>query len=187
MTRNTNVKDLIALAYGLHAKQIVGAPDWFGTDLYDIEGKPDAEGIPNETQIRTMLQKLLAERFKLTFHHDKRELSVYVISVASGGPKITKSTSDPNALPTFGFQGLGNLIVRNMTMTGFATWMQSGVMDKPVVDQTELSGRYDFQLKWTPDESQFAQFRGQERWCPRQPMTPTPRQAFIPRCRSNSA
>ena len=160
MTRNTNVKDLIALAYGLHAKQIVGAPDWFGTDLYDIEGKPDAEGIPNETQIRTMLQKLLAERFKLTFHHDKRELSVYVISVASGGPKITKSTSDPNALPTFGFQGLGNLIVRNMTMTGFATWMQSGVMDKPVVDQTELSGRYDFQLKWTPDESQFAQFRG---------------------------
>jgi uncharacterized protein (TIGR03435 family) len=160
MTRNTNVNDLIALAYGLHAKQIVGAPDWFGTDLYDIEGKPDAEGIPNETQIRTMLQKLLAERFKLTFHHDKRELSVYVISVASGGPKITKSTSDPNALPTFGFQGLGNLIVRNMTMTGFATWMQSGVMDKPVVDQTELSGRYDFQLKWTPDESQFAQFRG---------------------------
>jgi uncharacterized protein (TIGR03435 family) len=160
MSRNTNVNDLIALTYGLHAKQIVGGPDWFGTDLYDIVGKPDAEGIPNETQIKTMLKKLLAERFKLTFHHDKRELSVYVISVAGGGPKITKSTSDPNALPTFGFRGLGDLLVTNMTMTDFAIWMQAGVMDKPVVDQTELSGRYDFQLKWTPDESQFAQFRG---------------------------
>ena len=94
MSRNTNVNDLIALAYGLHAKQIVGGPDWFGTDLYDIEGKPDAEGLPNDKQIKTMLQKLLAERFKLTFHHDKRELSVYVISVASGGAKMTTSESE---------------------------------------------------------------------------------------------
>jgi uncharacterized protein (TIGR03435 family) len=53
-----------------------------------------------------------------------------------------------------------------MTMTDFAIWMQAGVMDKPVVDQTELSGRYDFQLKWTPDESQFAQFRGTGRVVP---------------------
>ena len=159
-TRNTNVNDLIGFAYGIHAKQIVGAPDWFGTDLYDIEGKPDAEGRPNPDQTETMVQKLLADRFKLTFHHDKRELSVYVISVASGGPKMTKSTSDPNDLPTFGFRGLGDLLVTNMTMTDFAIWMQAGVMDKPVVDQTELSDRYDFQLKWTPDESQFAQFRG---------------------------
>ena len=158
MSRNTNVNDLIALSYGLHAKQIVGGPDWFGTDLYDIEGKPDAEGLPNDKQIKTMLQKLLAERFKLTFHHDKRKLPVYVISVASGGPKMT--TSSPNGHTNFILRGLGDLLVTNMTMTDFATWMQTGVMDKPVVDQTGLPGRYDFQLKWTPDESQFAQFRG---------------------------
>jgi uncharacterized protein (TIGR03435 family) len=45
-------------------------------------------------------------------------------------------------------------------MAEFATWMQSGVMDKPVVDQTGLTDKYDFTLKWTPDDSQFAQFRG---------------------------
>jgi uncharacterized protein (TIGR03435 family) len=164
MSRNTNVNDLIALAYGLHAKQIVGGPDWFGTDLYDIEGKPDAEGLPNDKQIKTMLQKLLAERFKLTFHHDKRELSVYVISVASGGSKMT--TSGPNGRTNFLFRGLGDLLVTNMTMTDFAIWMQASVMDKPVVDQTGLSERYDFQLNWTPDESQFAQFRGTGRVVP---------------------
>ena len=160
VTINTNVNDLIAFAYGLHSKQIIDAPAWFGTDLFDIEGKPDAEGRPNQKQMGLMVQKLLADRFKLTFHHDQRELSVYVIGVASSGPKMTKSTAGPNDPSGFGLRGLGDLSVRNLTMKGFATWMQSGVMDRPVVDQTGLTDRYDFQLKWTPDESQFAQFRG---------------------------
>ena len=154
VTRNTNVDDLIALAYGLHAKQIIGGPEWLGTDLYDIEVKPDADGL----QVKTILQRLLAQRFNLTFHHGKRELLVYVISVASGGPKMTGS--DPNGRTAFSLRGPGDLLVTNMTITDFAIWMQAGVMDKPVVDQTGLSGSYDFQLKWTPDESQFNQFRG---------------------------
>jgi uncharacterized protein (TIGR03435 family) len=159
-TRNTNLNDLVAFAYGLHAKQLVDAPAWFGTDLYDIEAKPDAPGRPNQKQMRAMVQKLLADRFQLKFHHDKRELSVYVIRVASGGPKMTKSTAGENDPSAFFFKALGDLTVRNQTMTDFATWMQSGVMDKPVVDETELKDRYDFELKWTPDESQFGQFRG---------------------------
>ncbi|MGC2401596.1 MAG: TIGR03435 family protein [Acidobacteriaceae bacterium] len=160
MTRNTNVNDLIAFAYGLHAKQIIDGPPWFGVDLYDIEAKPDTEGRPSQKQMQIMVKKLLTDRFQLKFHNDKRELSVYVITVANGGPKMTKSTAGPNDPIGFGLRGLGDLIVRNLTMAGFATWMQSGIMDKPVVDQTGLTDRYDFQLKWTPDESQFAQFRG---------------------------
>jgi uncharacterized protein (TIGR03435 family) len=160
ITRNTNVNDLIAFAYGLHAKQIVGAPEWFGVDLFDIEAKPDAEGRPNLKQMGIMVQKLLTERFQLKFHHEQRELSVYVISVAAGGPKMTKSTAAATDPQGFGFRGLGDLSVRNMNMKDFATWMQSGVMDRPVVDQTGLTDRYDFQLKWTPDDTQFAQFKG---------------------------
>jgi uncharacterized protein (TIGR03435 family) len=160
VTFNTNLNDLIAYAYGLHSKQIIDGPAWFATDLFDIEAKPDAEGRPNQKQMAVMVQKLLAERFQLKFHHDKRELSVYVITVAGGGPKMTKSTTGPNDPTGFGFRALGDLIVRNLTMADFATWMQSGVMDRPVVDQTGLPDRYDFQLKWTPDDSQFSQFRG---------------------------
>jgi uncharacterized protein (TIGR03435 family) len=160
VTMNTNLNDLIAVAYGLHAKQIIGGPAWFDTDLFDIEGKPDAAGQPNQKQTGIMLQKLLAERFKLTFHHDKKDLSVYVIGATSSGPKMTKSTSGPDDPTAFFFTKLGNLTVRNLTMAAFASWMQGSVTDRPVVDQTGLTDRYDFQLKWTPDDSQFAQFRG---------------------------
>ena len=160
VTFNTNMNDLIAFAYGLHSKQIVDAPAWFGTDLFDIEAKPDTEGRPNLKQMGIMVQKLLTERFQLKFHKDKRELAVYAITVAPGGPKMTKTTAAATDPQGFGFRALGDLNVRNMDMKDFASWMQNGVMDRPVMDQTGLTDRYDFPLKWTPDDSQFAQFRG---------------------------
>jgi uncharacterized protein (TIGR03435 family) len=158
-TRNTTLDDLLMFAYRLHTKQIIDAPPWFSTDLYDIEGKPDVPGRPSPKQMGILVQKLLADRCKLSFHHEKRELSVYVITVGSGGPKMEKSTAGPNDNSAFFFRGLGDLTVRNQSMPDFASWMQT-VLDRPVVDQTGLSGRYDFQLKWTPDDSQFAVFRG---------------------------
>lgn len=159
-TFNTNVNDMISVAYGLHAKQIIGAPDWFGTDLFNIDGIADVPGQPSMKQIGEMLQKLLADRFELKFHHDQKELSVYAIRVASGGPKMSQSTAAADGPQGFKLRGFGDLVVGNMTMKEFSSWMQAGVMDKPVVDQTGLTGRYDFNLKWTPDDSQFAQFRG---------------------------
>lgn len=164
LTVNTNMNDLIAVAYGLHTKQIVGGPDWFGSEMFDINGKPDTPGQPDIKQMGIMVQKLLADRFALKFHHEQRELSVYAVRLASGGPKMT--VAGANDQQAFFFRGLGDLIVRDMTMAEFATWMQGSVMDKPVVDQTGLKDKYDFTLKWTPDDSQFAQFRGA--------VTPTP-------------
>jgi uncharacterized protein (TIGR03435 family) len=154
-TFNTTLNDLITFAYGLHAKQIEGGPDWLAKDKYDITAKPDGEGQPNDKQWRIMLQKLLADRFQLKFNRQKKDLPVYAIVIAKSGSKLTRSEGDPNGLPGLFFRGLGDLPARNANMADFAGLLQGAVLDRPVVDQTGLSGRFDFTLKWTPDESQF--------------------------------
>jgi bla regulator protein blaR1 len=156
MTVNTTVDDLVAFAYGVHARQIVKGTGWLETDKFDITGQPDLEGVPNQVQLRRMVQKLLADRFKLTFHREKQELSVYALVVGPKGPMLTKSSMDPNGLPSLLFRGLGSLPAANATMADLASAMQTAVLDRPVVDQTGISGRYDFTLTWTPDETQFA-------------------------------
>jgi uncharacterized protein (TIGR03435 family) len=163
--RGANLDDMIALGYGMHTKQIIGAPDWAGKDLFDVEGTPDVPGTPNQKQMASLLQNLLADRFQLKFHMEKRDLAVYVITVAPGGPKLTETTAGPNDQSGMGFgpnrggQGV-TAVGRNLTMADFAMWFQSGVTDRPVVDQTGIKGRYDIRLKWSPDDSQFAQFGG---------------------------
>jgi uncharacterized protein (TIGR03435 family) len=112
-----------------------------------------------------MLQKLIMDRFQLTFHRESRELSVYAITVAKGGIKLNKSEST-GILPGFGGRGPGNIGVQNSTMADFAIFLQGGIVDRPVVDQTSLTDRYDFQLKWTPDASQPP--------APGQPPAPSP-------------
>ena len=103
-----------------------------------------------------MLQKLLADRCQLKFHREKKELSAYAITVGRTGAKFSKSERDPNGLPGLFFRGPGtNLNVTNATITEFANLMQSAVLDRPVVNQTGLSERYDFILKWTPDPGQM--------------------------------
>jgi len=156
MTVNTTVGDLVAFAYGVHPRQIVRGPGWLETDKFDIAGEPDIEGVPNQAQMRKLVQKLLADRFKLVFHREQQELSIYSLVVGPKGPTLTKSSADPNGLPSLLFRGLGSLPASNATMADFATVMQTAVLDRPVVDRTGLTGRYDFTLTWTPDETQFA-------------------------------
>jgi uncharacterized protein (TIGR03435 family) len=155
VTINTTLEDLITFSYGIQVKQIVDAPAWAATDKFDIEAKPDLPGQPNDKQLKSMTRKLLEERFHLTYHHDKKELPVYALEVAKTGSKMEKNEDNPNGLPSLFFRGLGKLNVRNATMADFAHLMQSAVLDRPVVDQTALTGRFNFALNWTPDESQF--------------------------------
>lgn len=156
-TLNTTLADMIEFSYGVHLKQIVGAPDWLNKDKFDLAAVPDGEGQPNDKQWKGMLNKLLAERFKITFHHDKKELSVYALTAGKSGPKLIKSEST-NPLPGLFFRptpGGIMLSVKNANMPDFTNLMQSAVLDRPVVDQSGLPGRFDFDLSWTPDDSQF--------------------------------
>jgi uncharacterized protein (TIGR03435 family) len=153
-TRNTPLFDLIKFVYGLHPKQIVGAPSWVETERFDILAKPDTPGLASTPQMKAMIQKLLAERFGLEFRREKRELSAYVVTVDKAGIKLTKSE---NPVPLYGISGRGPgaIAVRNATIAEFAQWLQSRALERPVVDQTELTQRFDFTLEWKPDPSQL--------------------------------
>jgi uncharacterized protein (TIGR03435 family) len=151
---NKTLDEIVAFAYGVHATQIVGAPGWAGTDKYDVNGVSDVEGNPDLKQMQGMYRKLLAERFKLTFHREKKELSAYAIRAAKGGAKLTKSAGDPNGLGSDASGDPSGMKFTDTSMEEFVLVMQLFALDKPVVDQTGLMGRYDFLLKWSPDEAQ---------------------------------
>lgn len=149
-----SLHDLIKFASGVHASQIINAPEWAASDRYDVEGVPQGEGMPNDRQFKAMLRKLLADRFQLAVHREQRELPAFVLVLGSGAPRLTPTRADPASLPVAGI-GPGLFYGVNATTTDFATALQGAALDRPVVDQTGLAGRWDFRLEWTPDPSQF--------------------------------
>jgi len=173
-TLNTTLNDLIKFAYDMHPKQVVGAPAWADTDKFDIEAKPDKPGMPSVNQMKVMLQKLLAERFSLASHKDKKELSAYAITVAKTGVKIKKEENSTIPVPGFGGQPQRGFNVRNATLAEFASVMQAQFMDLPVIDQTGLGDtRYTFMVKFTPDPG-MRPFGGAAPPPQAQPATPDP-------------
>jgi uncharacterized protein (TIGR03435 family) len=154
---------LVAAAYSLTPRAISGGPAWTDADRYDILASTPGEVQPNLDEQMAMLRKLLADRFQLSFHREPKELPVYAITVAKGGSKLKPSTAPSGTLPeliNFIYpEEKGGVHVmlpaRNATMIQFAAMMQRTVLDRAVVDQTRLTGTYDFDLEWTPDESQF--------------------------------
>jgi len=150
-TRYTTLRDLIMMAYGLDPRQIIGGPAWIATDEYDIDAVA-GDGALAAGNWNVMLQKLLVGRFQLTFHHEQREMNVYALVVAKGGPKL--KAADAAEGHSSGCNQLGVCSFRGEPTDAFARWLQL-VMDKPVVDKTGIAGEYGFTLTWTPDQSQF--------------------------------
>jgi bla regulator protein blaR1 len=151
---NATLLNIISVAYGIHVKQIVGGPDWISKDRFDVEGVPDIPGSPDIEQSRVMWQKLLADRFNLKIHRDVRDLPVYVVSVAKGGPKNLSAANPGEHLNAGNRGGSGERTLRftNMPMSVFAFNLDF-YLDRPVLDETGLTGRYDFTLKWTYDDT----------------------------------
>jgi uncharacterized protein (TIGR03435 family) len=159
---NFTLNDLVVFAYGVQERQILGGPTWFVKDKFDIAAVPDVEGQPSADQFKVMVQKLMADRFKLTFHHEMRELAVFMLTVSKNGEKLTKNTSGdpgPGRINMRLTKGGMMLVSRNATMAEFASTLQEAVVDRPVVNQSGLSGRFDFQFTFAPDGSQFGGMR----------------------------
>jgi uncharacterized protein (TIGR03435 family) len=156
--KDYTLKLLIAAAYNLNSKAISGGPGWIESDHYDIAAVTPGEVRPTHDEQMSMLRSLLADRFKLTFHREQKEFSIYELEVAKGGPKLKPSTAppdDPPQLISTVYPQRMVLPARNVTMSDLTSLMQRAMLDRPVVDKTGLSGRYDFDLEWAPDETQF--------------------------------
>jgi uncharacterized protein (TIGR03435 family) len=146
--RNVSLQGCIRWAYNVQPYQVNG-PAWLESERFDIAAKAGAPA--PEAQLRLMLQTLLADRFKLVLHRQSKEMSVYALLVGKGGHKLKESQSE----------GPSNLSPNKMLMVGERVPMSqlaellSGPLRMPVVDMTELKGRYDFSMdpsKFLPTE-----------------------------------
>jgi uncharacterized protein (TIGR03435 family) len=141
--RDVTVATCIKWVYGVQDSQIAG-PDWIEAEHYDIIAKADVPATPDE--LKRMMGALLAERFGLTFHRASRELRSYVMTVARTGHKL--QVWDGEGKPSRQNSAIGT-IAKGTTMEEFADFI-AGPLQAPVVDNTGLSGRYDFALDFTP-------------------------------------
>jgi uncharacterized protein (TIGR03435 family) len=166
-----NIRDMsmwmcIRLAYGVENFRIAGPDSMQNPPFYEIVAKA-ASPVP-ESQLRLMLRKLLADRFHLTLHWEKKEMSVTALLVAKGGSKMHPTTGavDPahgddahmqnlgydnnvHIQRSAGANGNARFTFTNASMTLFATWLESSSSvfpyDKaPVVDLTGMQGRFDW-------------------------------------------
>jgi uncharacterized protein (TIGR03435 family) len=145
---SASLKTIVASAYGVKRYQVSG-PDWLEAGGYNIVAKLP----PNTTkeQLRLMLQNLLAERFALTLHHEKRELPVYTLVVAKNGPNMKVSEGDPEAGGTWGaWNGSARWVTPHTTMNDVADFL-SPRLDRPVIDRTGLTAKYDLTLYWSAE------------------------------------
>jgi uncharacterized protein (TIGR03435 family) len=142
---NVSLQDCIRAAYGVRSYQISG-PGWIDTERYDIAAKA-AEGAA-EPALMQMLQSLLAERFQLKLHRETKELGVYSLVAAKGGPKLQEA--DAKAPASMNLTAVpGAIVFQNYTTGGLAEVLSGPLfrLERPVVDQTGLGGVYNFTLK----------------------------------------
>jgi len=168
-----NLLDLIHAAYGVDPERVYGGPAWLEIERFDVTAKAP-NGSTAESR-KLMLQALLADRFKLVFHHDTKPMPAYGLTVAKSGKlqaaggggesgcnfKVESAPQQPQqapapggAAPTIAIPVL-SYTCKSVSMAAFAEGLPSvpagpNLDNKPVTDQTGLEGVYDFSFQYTP-------------------------------------
>ena len=145
---NVTLRNVMTRAFSVKDGQITG-PDWLSSERYDIVAK-----LPPNTsrdQIPLMLQTLLADRFKLTLHREKKVMPVYALVVGKNGPKLREADAAAGMRVSMGPKG--RQLNGKVSIAQLADSL-SNFMDRPVLDMTEIKGVYDIDLQWVPDDSQ---------------------------------
>ena len=147
-----SAKFLIQYAYDVRDFQVTGGPSWMGALQWDINAKAESASTPDQT--RMQMQALLAERFKLQFHRETKEMSTYALVVAKGGSKLKVSEVDGSDKNKGGRMSMGRgQFGGNGLPVGSIARALGQVLDHSVIDQTGLEGNYDFELKWKPEQA----------------------------------
>lgn len=157
-TANLSLRDLIQFAYGTPKSQILSGPAWLDSTMFDIDAKSDPavdaqllalSSADAAHQKRLLVQTLLADRFQLKTHDETRELPVYALVVAKGGPKFQPSKINGTTIDTYatrlhiaGSDDTVAILSRELAQS----------LGRVVLNQTGLAGRYDLTLRWTPDD-----------------------------------
>ncbi len=157
MTKNQVLGNILKFAYNTTVGTLLGVPNWASSARFDIDAmwseslNAELQKLPTEQQRerrREMVQALLIERFHLKVHHETRELPAYAMTVAKGGVKLKPSTHEGSGmtLATGKFEGRGVSIAEIDAPLGGQPEIR-----RPVLNQTGLTGKYDFVLQWTPE------------------------------------
>ena len=174
--QNMTLRLLIKTAYGVHDSQIIGGPSWIDSDHWDINAKAEGykEATPFRDQARLMVRPLLADRFKLVLHHEQRQLPVYALVVAKAngefGPNFRRDdehgcdkpaslspvegAAEPAGPMPCGADGFNprHLWARAMTLNYMLIGLARTSIDRVVVDHTGLTGKFDWEVQWVPDD-----------------------------------
>ena len=148
--QNMSLRDCLRWAYGLRDSQIIG-PSWMSSQRYDIMGATSVHSSLGE--MRQMMQSLLTDRFRLQIRREAKPITIYEMTVrpkTSQLPSAADETVAPTMIPTG-----GALVFRNYSMADLAERLAARPfrLDRPVLDRTGISGRFDFSLKLADNDS----------------------------------
>ena len=150
VTSNTPLTFLISWAFGLDDGRLLGAPTGADSTRFDIVAKAPIDN-PPPGQMQLMMRSLLAERFGLVVHTETRNRNVYTLRIAAGGTRlIIVNPPEPADGNPFSMDDAGVLKGRHVTAAMLARVLSSQ-LGEPVEDMTQLTGSFDFTLRWRPD------------------------------------
>src|SRR5262245_20312893 len=137
------LRQILGLAYAVQRVRVIGGPSWADTEQYTIAAKIESADVTRQ-QVRTMLQALMSDRFKVSIRPESREISMYrLVKVKDDATALKLAKNGEKADVTL---DKGRLTFANSLLTGLVNYL-ANILDSPVQDETGLSGSYDFSLE----------------------------------------
>lgn len=144
---NASLADCLKYAYGIVSDAQLAGPDWIKSKEVRFDIVAQAPPATPRDQVELMLQNLLAERLNVVVHHEQKQLAYLALVVGKNGPKLRESKG-----PAQNSAARGHIKATQMPMLSLATLL-SRFERQTVVDRTGLTGSFEFNLEWTPDDA----------------------------------